>query len=86
MTFTNNLRSSARSIYYPSKADKWTGVDWSKVEKTIANLQHRITKAVESGDYRKVKSPTIIKKQYFITIEICSYCGTRELMEKIPWN
>lgn len=56
MTFTNNLRSSARSIYYPSRVDKWTGVDWLKVEKTVANLQHRITKAAESGDYRKVRN------------------------------
>lgn len=56
MNLNNNLKSSARSIYYPSRTDKWTGVDWSKVEKTIANLQHRITKAAENGDYRKVRN------------------------------
>jgi RNA-directed DNA polymerase len=50
---SNNL---PRSIYYPSKPNKWTGVNWSKVEKTISNLQHRITKATESGDYRKVRN------------------------------
>ena len=56
MFLNNNLNSSARSIYYPSKSNKWTGVDWSKTEKTISNLQHRITKATESGNYRKVRN------------------------------
>ena len=30
-------------------------MDWLKVEKTISNLQHRITKAAERGDDRKVR-------------------------------
>jgi N-terminal domain of reverse transcriptase len=56
MTLNENLNNSARSIYYPSKTNKWTGVDWSKVEKTISNLQHRITKAAECGNDRKVRN------------------------------
>ena len=31
-------------------------MNWFKVEKTIANLQHRITKATECGNYRKVRN------------------------------
>lgn len=56
MTLNKDLNNSTRSIYYPSRANKWTGVDWLKVEKTIANLQHRITKATERGNYRKVRN------------------------------
>lgn len=51
----NNLTNLTR-IYSPSRSNKWPGVDWSKIEKTISNLQHRITKATESGDYRKVRN------------------------------
>nr|AOC61645.1 putative reverse transcriptase and intron maturase [Gloeotilopsis planctonica] len=43
-------------IYHSSKEDTWTGVNWSKVEKTIENLQHRITKAAEKGNFRKVRN------------------------------
>jgi len=43
----------SQSIYHPSKEDTWTGVTWSKVEKTIETLQHRITKATERGEHRK---------------------------------
>lgn len=56
MNLNHRLKSSTRSIYYPSKSNKWTGVDWFKAEKTISNLQHRITKATERGDYRKVRN------------------------------
>ncbi|MGC1204549.1 MAG: group II intron reverse transcriptase/maturase [Flavobacteriaceae bacterium] len=56
MILNFNLNNSTRSIYYPSRPNKWTGVDWSKVEKTISNLQHRITKATKCGDYRKVRN------------------------------
>jgi hypothetical protein len=42
-TYTN------QSIYHPLKEDRWTGVNWSKVEQTIELLQHRITKATERG-------------------------------------
>jgi RNA-directed DNA polymerase len=56
MILNSDLNSSTRSIYYPSRSDKWTGVNWLKVEKTIANLQHRITKATECGNYRKVRN------------------------------
>ena len=56
MNLNNNLNNSSRSIYYPSRTDKWTGVNWNKVEQTISNLQHRITKAAENGDYRKVRN------------------------------
>lgn len=55
MILNKDLNNSTRSIYYPSRSNKWTGVDWFKVEKTISNLQHRITKATESGNYRKVR-------------------------------
>jgi RNA-directed DNA polymerase len=48
-TYTN------QSIYHPLKEDRWTGVNWSKVEKTIEILQHRITKAMERGQHRKVR-------------------------------
>ena len=44
-----------QSIYHPSKENTWTGVSWSKVEKTIQTLQHRITKATEQRDYRKLR-------------------------------
>ena len=43
------------SIYHPSKENKWTGINWSKIEKTIDDLQHRITKATERGEHRKVR-------------------------------
>ena len=56
MTLNNNLKNSARSIYYPSRPNKWTGVNWRKVGNTLANLQHRITKATECGNYRKVRN------------------------------
>lgn len=56
MNLNKNLNSSSRSIYYPSRANKWTGVNWNKVEETTSNLQHRITKAAENGDYRKVRN------------------------------
>nr|YP_009538412.1 hypothetical protein Capsosi_070 [Capsosiphon fulvescens]AWX64101.1 hypothetical protein Capsosi_070 [Capsosiphon fulvescens] len=49
-------KSKIRSIYHPSKEDTWTGVNWSKVETTVAKLQHRITKANEKGQYRKVRN------------------------------
>ena len=45
-----------QSIYHLSKEDTWTGINWSKVEKTVENLQHRITKAAERGQYRKVRN------------------------------
>nr|YP_010338055.1 putative reverse transcriptase/maturase [Erythrolobus coxiae]UNJ17640.1 putative reverse transcriptase/maturase [Erythrolobus coxiae] len=44
------------SIYHPLKVDQWNGVNWNKVEKTIALLQHRITKATKDGNYRKVRN------------------------------
>ncbi len=44
------------SIYHPMRENKWTGTNWSKVEKTIENLQHRITKATEKGEHRKVRN------------------------------
>ena len=46
----------SQSIFHPFNENQWTGVNWSKVEKTIANLQHRITKATECGDYRKIRN------------------------------
>nr|YP_009367469.1 putative reverse transcriptase and intron maturase [Sarcinofilum mucosum]ARK14457.1 putative reverse transcriptase and intron maturase [Sarcinofilum mucosum] len=52
----NLLQSKIQPIYHSSKEDTWTGVNWSKVEKTVDNLQHRITKAAELGDYRKVRN------------------------------
>ena len=45
----------SQSIYHPFKKDTWTGVNWSKVEKTIENLQYRITKAMERGEHRKIR-------------------------------
>jgi RNA-directed DNA polymerase len=42
-----------QSIYHPSKENTWTGVRWSKVERTVKTLQHRITKATEQGEHRK---------------------------------
>lgn len=56
MILNKDLNNSTRSIYYPSKSNKWTGVNWFKTERTITNLQHRITKATEVGDYRKVRN------------------------------
>ena len=50
------MKSKIQSIYHSSKEDTWTGVNWSKVEKMVDNLQHRITKAAKRGDYRKVKN------------------------------
>ena len=51
-----SLESKIQSIYHSSKEDTWTGVNWSKVEKTVENLQHRITRAAEHGNYRKVRN------------------------------
>nr|YP_009367467.1 putative reverse transcriptase [Sarcinofilum mucosum]ARK14456.1 putative reverse transcriptase [Sarcinofilum mucosum] len=50
------LKSKIQSIYHPSKENTWTGVNGSKVETTVEKLQHRITKAAELGDYRKVRN------------------------------
>jgi RNA-directed DNA polymerase len=44
-----------KSIYHPFKEGKWTGVNWLKIENIISNLQHRITKATERGEHRKVR-------------------------------
>jgi RNA-directed DNA polymerase len=55
MQLNIKLNHSDHSIYYPTRTNKWTGVDWFKTEKTISNLQHRITKATQSGNYRKVR-------------------------------
>lgn len=52
----NLIKSNvSQSIYHPFKEKQWTGVNWSKVEKTIENLQHRITKAMERGEHRKIR-------------------------------
>lgn len=53
MTLTE---SKIQSIYHPSKENTWTGVNWSKVETTVEKLQHRITRAAEKGQYRKVRN------------------------------
>nr|YP_009367416.1 hypothetical protein [Sarcinofilum mucosum]ARK14453.1 hypothetical protein [Sarcinofilum mucosum] len=53
MTLT---KSKTQSIYHPSKEDTWTGVNWSKVETSVEKLQHRITRAAEKGQYRKVRN------------------------------
>ena len=50
-----NQINVSQSIFHPFKKNQWTGVNWSKVEKTIENLQHRITKATERGEYRKIR-------------------------------
>jgi RNA-directed DNA polymerase len=50
------LKSKIQPIYHSSKEDTWTGVNWSKVEKTVENLQYRITRAAEKGNYRKVRN------------------------------
>lgn len=47
--------NKSQSIYHPTKETQWTGINWSKVEKTIDKLQHRITKATENGEHRKVR-------------------------------
>ena len=52
----NLIKSNvSQSIYHPFKEKQWTGVNWSKVETTIENLQHRITKAMEREEHRKVR-------------------------------
>ena len=45
---------TSRSIYHPLMEKQWTGVNWSKVEKSIENLQHRITKAMERSEEKYV--------------------------------
>ena len=52
--YKNNLKSG--SIYNSNKDNQWTGINWSKVEKIIENLQHRITKAELNNDKRKVRN------------------------------
>ena len=44
-----------QSIYHPSKETQWADINWSKTQKTIVNLQNRITKATEQKNYRKVR-------------------------------
>nr|YP_010338115.1 putative reverse transcriptase/maturase [Erythrolobus coxiae]UNJ17700.1 putative reverse transcriptase/maturase [Erythrolobus coxiae] len=46
----------SQSIYYPAKEKQWTGIKWSKVNKTIENLQYRITKAIKHNQYRKARN------------------------------
>lgn len=50
-----NQSNKPQSIYHPTKETQWIGINWSKVEKTIEKLQHRITKATEKGERRKVR-------------------------------
>jgi RNA-directed DNA polymerase len=50
-----NTKKSNRSIYYPSKEDQWAGINWPKVEETIAKLQNRIAKAADKKNPRKVR-------------------------------
>ena len=50
--YKNNLKSG--SIYNSNKDNQWTGVNWSKVERYVENLQHRITKAELDNDKRRV--------------------------------
>ena len=54
---TKNMNpvNMSQSIYHPTKEKQWTGINWSKVEMTVENLQHRITKATERGEHRKVR-------------------------------
>ena len=47
---------SQSSIYHPLKTNRWIGINWSKTEKTIKQLQYRIAKAAEQGEYRKVRN------------------------------
>ena len=49
------LKSKIQCIYHPTKEDTWTGVNWSKVEHNVEKLQHRITRAAQRGQYRKVR-------------------------------
>ena len=53
---TNIQNNTSKSIYHPFKEQQWTGVNWSKLEKTIENLQHRITKATQRSEHRKVRN------------------------------
>lgn len=50
-----NQKNVSQSIYHPFKKNHWAGINWSKAEKAISNLQHRITKASERGEHRKVR-------------------------------
>ena len=50
-----NQKHVSLSIYHPFKEQQWTGVNGFKVEKTIENLQHRITKATKRDEHRKVR-------------------------------
>jgi RNA-directed DNA polymerase len=52
----DNSDVNNRSLYHPLKEKRWTGIRWSKVEKTVENLQHRITKATEHGKNRKMRN------------------------------
>ena len=47
-----NQKNVSQSIYHPFKKNHWAGINWSKAEKAISNLQHRITKASERGEHR----------------------------------
>lgn len=52
----NKIKCSNQSIYHPSKEDQWTNINWSKVDKTIENLQNRITKAAKNGEIHRMKN------------------------------
>lgn len=52
----NKIKCSNQSIYHPSKEDQWTNINWSKVDKTIKNLQNRIAKAAKNGEIHRMKN------------------------------
>ena len=44
-----------KTIFSSTQEQNWTNINWSKVERVLESLQHRITKAAECGDKKKVR-------------------------------
>ena len=52
----NDIRTIKKSAYLSLIKITYLDWYWSKVEKIVENLQHRITRAVQLGQYRKVRN------------------------------
>jgi RNA-directed DNA polymerase len=80
------LKSRIQPIYHSSKEDTWTGINWSNVEKTIKNLQHRITKATELGNYRKVRNlqRLLTKRSFSASLKAVRFVAQQNSCKKTP--
>lgn len=75
----------SNSIYYPSKEGSWTTIYWLHVEKTIENLQHRITKAANRKDKRRLRTlQHLLTRSYSARLKAIQIVTQKNSDKKIP--